>query len=222
MDNEIKNEKCSYEELELKYKQCLKDNEHLAKMMKNLRQENDKLNNESRNQTSRLADESLRLAEGEDKRKQKYNVLLEINHGWKNDYEQLEMRFRMLKKERDLLVEEVKRVKERVNELEERQSPLEDELGRLASALYAQQSVQHNRDENEVEKCEMLKSQILVYKEDFDRERKDREKLNDEKEMYKQKLEDSEEILRHLTAELDACKVRERSCRRELFQIGSL
>ncbi|XP_046848027.1 TNFAIP3-interacting protein 3-like [Xenia sp. Carnegie-2017] len=149
MDNEIKNEKCSYEDLELKYKQCLNDNEHLAKMMRNLRQENDKLNNESRNQTSRLADERLRLAEGEDKRKQKYNERFTRRGS--------------------------KIVKGRVNELEERQSPLEDELGRLASALYAQQSVQHNRDENEVEKCEMLKSQILVYKEDFDRERKDRE-----------------------------------------------
>ena len=98
MDNEIKNEKCSYKDLELKYKQCLNDNEHLAKMMRNLRQENDKLNNESRNQTSRFADESLRLAEGKDKRKQKYNILLEINHGWKKDYEKLEMRFRMRKK----------------------------------------------------------------------------------------------------------------------------
>ncbi|XP_046848303.1 TNFAIP3-interacting protein 3-like [Xenia sp. Carnegie-2017] len=207
MNSETKKDKCSCKELKEKYELCVKDNERLAKIIRNLRQENDNLNYEFRNQTSRLFDKSSHTAGGEDKRKQKYNVLLEINHGWKNDYEQLEMRFKMVKKERDLLVGEIKSVKARITELEQRQSPLEDELGRLASTLYAQQSVHINcGKDDEEEKYEMLKSQILAYKEDFDRERKDREKLHDEKEMYKQKLEDSEEIIRHLTAELDACK----------------
>ncbi|CAB3990558.1 Hypothetical predicted protein [Paramuricea clavata] len=191
MSNEIKN--CKGKELTEKVVAGAKDNEKLAKMIRNLRQEN-----ESTGTT------------GDDKGyKEKFQALVEINNDLKNDYEELQMRYEMLKGEKRLLEDEEKELKLHVSELEKRQGPLESELARLAAALYAQQGFSNGGPSEE--QCEILKSQIIVYKEDFERERNDREKLHEEKEKYKHKLEDSEEIIRKLTAELDACKAREES-----------
>ena len=187
MSNENKKECC-------KCKELTENNERLAKTIRNLRQKN----------------ESTGTTGGDKEFKKKFQALVEINHGWKKDYEELQMRYEMLKGEKRLLEEEEKELKLHISELEKRQGPLESELARLAAALYAQQQGFSNGGPSE-EQCEILKSQIIVYKEDFERERKDREKLHEEKEKYKHKLEDSEEIIRKLTAELDVCKAREES-----------
>jgi hypothetical protein len=171
-------------------------------MIRNLRQENDRRSGSSGSHSGTT---------GDDKEfKENFQALVEINHGRKKDYEELEMRYEMLKGEKRLLEEEEKELKLHISELEKRQGPLESELARLAAALYAQQQGFSNGGPSE-EQCEILKSQIIVYKEDFERERNDREKLHEEKEKYKHKLENSEEIIRKLTAELDVCKAREES-----------
>lgn len=54
------------------------------------------------------------------------------------------------------------------------------------------------------EQCEVLKSQIIVYKQDFEKKRIERELLLREKQNYKLKVQDCEETIRQLTTALDA------------------
>ena len=158
---------------------------------------------ESKNQSPMIA--------GDDKGyKARFEALVKINHGWKKDYEELQMRYEMLQGEKRQLEDEEKELKIRISELEKCQAPLESELARLAGALYTHQA---NGGSASEEQCEILKSQVIVYKKDFEKEREDREHLNEEKEKFKRKLEDAEEIIRKLTAELDACKAREKARR---------
>ena len=220
MNNENKIESCKCEELAEKLVACVRDKERLAKMNRDLKQENQKQGAELRNQRSDCS------GTGRDGKgyKEKFEALVEINHGWKKDYEELQMRFEMLKGEKRLLEDEERELKQRISELELRQGPLESELTRLAAALYAQQSSSngsHNGGVSE-EQCEMLKSQMIVYKEDFEKERKDREQLHEEKEKFKQKLQDAEEIIGKLTTELDACKAREEARRGSWSENGYL
>ena len=220
--NENKNECCKCNELAEKLAVCLKDNEKLAKMMRDLRLENEELNKTLRNRPSGCNDSRSGTVRDEQGYKEKFEALVEINHGWKKDYEELQMRYEMLKGEKRLLEDEEKELKIRINELEKRQGPLESELTRLATALYAQQGSSNGSPTEDEEQCEILKSQIIVYKEDFERERKDREKIHEEKEKYKSELQDAEKIIRKLTAELDACKAREEAQRRSWSENGYL
>ena len=99
----------------------------------------------------------------------------------------------------------------RANDLEKRQGPLN-----------AQQGSSNGSPSEDEKQCEILKSQITSYKEDFERERNDREKIHEEKEKFKSELQDAEDIIRKLTAELDACKAREEAHRRSWFESGHL
>ncbi len=220
MNNENKNESCKCKELAEKLVVSVKGNERLAKMMRDLKQENERLKVELRNGCSACSGTgSSRDDKGY---KEKFEALVEINHSWKKDYEELQMRFEMLKGEKRPLEDEVKETKLRISELEQRQGPLQSELARLAGTLYAQQSKGSSNGGPSEEQCEILKSQMIVYKEDFDKERKDREKLREKKEKYKHKLEDAEEIIRKLTSELDACKAREEARRASWAENGYL
>lgn len=219
MSIENKNESCRCKELAEKVVTAVKDNERLAQILRDLRQENDELRR-LRNRCSACSGSNSGTT-GDDKRyKEKFEALVKINHGWKKDYEELQMRCEMLKGEKRLLEDEEKELKLRINELEKRQGPLENELARLAVALYAQQSSSNGGPSEE--HCEILKSQMIVYKEDFEKERKDRGKLHEEKEKYKHKLEDSEEIIKKLTRELDAGKAREEARRGSWSENGYL
>jgi chromosome segregation ATPase len=199
MSNENKNECCKCKELTEKVVAGAKDNEKLAKMIRNLRQELESAV-ELQHRCSGSSGSHSGTTGGDKGYKEKFQALVEINHGWKKDYEELQMRYEMLKGEKRLLEEEEKELKLRISELEKRQEPLESELARL---------VGNGRPSEE--QCEILKSQVIVYKEDFERERNDREKLHEEKEKYKHKLDDSEKTIRKLTAELDVCKARQES-----------
>ena len=53
-------------------------------------------------------------------------------------------------------------------------------------------------------------------------ERTDKENLREENEKYKTKLEDSKEIIKTLTRELDACQAREEARRRSWSEHGYL
>ncbi|XP_028411121.1 TNFAIP3-interacting protein 1-like [Dendronephthya gigantea] len=188
----------------------VKVNERLAKLIIDSKQENEELKSSLRNSKSNCTGEHSGTT-GDDKGYQeKFEALVKINHGSKKDYEEIHMRFEMLQGGKRLLEDEEKELKIRINELEKRQGPLERELARLAGALYTHQANGGGLSE---EQCEILKSQVIVYKEDFEKEREDREHLNEEKEKFKRKLEDAEEIIRKLTAELDACKDREEARR---------
>ena len=201
MSNENKNEFCNCKELSEKLTACVKDNERQAKVIRDLRQKNETPKSGLRNTSAVSRSETV----GNDKGyKERFEALVEVNHGWKKDYEELQMRYEMINGEKKLLEEEERELKLRVSELEKRQAPLESEITQLAAALYAQQPGSNGGPSEE--QCELLKSQMVVYKEDFERERRDREKLHEEKEKYKHKLEDAEEVIRKLTEELDACK----------------
>ena len=134
--NENKNECCKCNELAEKLAVCLKDNEKLAKMMRDLRLENEELNKTLQNRPSGCNDSRSGTARDEKGYKEKFEALVEIHHGWKKDYEELQMRYEMLKGEKRLLEDEEKELKIRINELEKRQGPLEGELTKLATALY--------------------------------------------------------------------------------------
>ena len=220
MNNENKNESCKCKELAEKSVVAVRDQERQTKMIRDLRQENEKLATELRNRSS---DSSGTSRDGKGY-KEKFEALVEINHGWKKDYEELQMRYEMLKGEKRLLEDEERELKLRISELEQRRGPLESELTRLAAALYAQQNSSTGSSNGAVseEQCEILKSQMIVYKEDFEKERKDREKLHEEKEKYKHKLQDAEEIIKKLTSELDACKAREETRRGSWSENGYL
>ena len=223
VSNENKNEFCKCDELAVKLGVCVEDNEKLAMMMRDLRQENEELNKTLQNRSSGCEDSRSGTTRDKKGYKEKFEALVEINHGWKKDYEGLQMRYEMLKEEKRLLEDEEKELKTRINELENRQGPLESELARLAPALYAQQGSSNDSNGNlSEEQCEMLKWQIIAYKEDFERERKDRERIHKEKEKYKSELQDAEKMIRKLTAELDACKAREEARQRSWAETGYL
>ena len=212
------NKCCKCNELAEKLAVCVKDNEKLTEMMRDLRLENKELNNTLRNRSSGCSDSRSGMARDEKRYKEKFEATVEINHGWKKDYEELQIRYEMLKAEKRLLEDEKRDLNIRINDLEKRQGPLESELARLAAALNAQQGSSNGSPSED----EILKSQITSYKEDFERERNDREKIHEEKEKFKSELQDAEDIIRKLTAELDACKAREQAHRRSWSESGHL
>ena len=223
MGNENKNEFCKCDELAEKLGVCVKDNEKLAKMMRDLRLENEELNKTLRDRSSGCDDSRSGTTRNEKGYKEKFEALVEINHGWKKDYEGLQMRYEMLKEEKRLLEDEEKELKTLINELENRQGPLQSELARLATTLYVQHGSSNDSNGNlSEEQCEMLKWQIIEYKEDFERERKDRERIHKEKEKYKKEMQDAEKMIRKLTAELDVCKAREEARQRTWAENGYL
>ena len=198
-----------------------RDQERQTKMIRDLRQENEKLATALRKRSSDCSGSGTsRDGKGY---KEKFEALVEINHGWKKDYEELQMRYEMLKGEKRLLEDEERELKLRVSELEQRQGPLESELTRLAAALYAQQNSSKGSSNGGVseEQCEILKSQMIVYKEDF-ANRKYRQKLHEKKGKYKHKLQDAEEIIKKITSKHDASKAREETRRGSWSENGYL
>ena len=209
-------------ELAEKLAVCVKDNEKLAKMMGDLRLENEELNKTLRNRSSGCSDSRSGMTRDEKGYKETFEAMVEINHGWKKDYEELQIWYEMLKAEKRLLEDEKRDLNIRINDLEKRHGPLESKLARLAAALSAQQGSSNGSPSEDEEQCEILKSQITSYKEDLERKRKDREKIHEEKEKFKSELQDAEDIIRKLTAELDACKAREEAHQRSWSESGHL
>ena len=192
MSTEKKSESCICKELKEKVVTAVKDNERIVK----IKQKRCLTSTGTHSGTS-----------GDDEKyKEKFEELIQINHGWKKDYEELRKRYKMLKR--------------KTNELERCQGHLQDELARLSAALHAQQ-ISSNSGPSE-EQCEILKSQMIVYKEDFEKERTDKENLREEKEKYKNQLQDSKEIIKTLTRKLDACQAREEARRRSWSEHGYL
>ena len=110
-----------------------KISERMAKMMRSLKQENERLRTELISKEAEGTGES-------DGYKKKFEALVEINHGWKQDYERLEMRCEMLSDEKRQLEYDKKDLGELINTLEKRRVFLESEIKRLAAIVDAQQS----------------------------------------------------------------------------------
>ena len=206
MNIETKNESCRCKELKEKTVTAAIDNERMVKI--------------KRRRCLACFGINSSTSGDDGKYKEKFEMLIEINQGWKKDYEELDMCYEMLKGEQRLLEDKEKYSKSRIHELEECQRSLENELARLSAALYAQQ-ISSNSGPSE-EQCEILKSQMIVYKEDFEKERTDKENLREENEKYKNQLEDSKEIIKTLTRELDACQAREEARRTSWSEHGNL
>ena len=165
----------------------VKNGERMAKMMRDLMQENKRLREELRKSSSIFTGAKSEASEVSRELcacKQKLGALAMINHTWKQDYEHLETRYKMVVEEKEQLEYEKENLKELVNRLG---------------------SLDESRQARFEEQCELLKSQARVYVEDFELEKKDREKIEEESEIYKRKLNDAERNIRKLTAQLDAC-----------------
>ena len=164
----------------------VKNGEQMAKMMRDLMQENKRLREEMQKSTSCCTCAKSEASEVSKELyvcKLKLEALAIINHTWKQDYEHLKTRYKMVVEENEQLEYEKQNLKELVKRLG---------------------SLDESRQARFEEQYELLKSQVRVYMEDFEMERKDREKLEEESEIYKRKLNDAENNIRKLTAQLDA------------------
>ena len=111
----------------------------MAKMMC----ENERLREELRNEASVWTcskSEATEVSVEHYGCKRKFEALVEINHGWKQDYERLEIRCQMLNDEKRLLEYDKKDLGEFINTQEKRRVFLESEIKRLAAIVDAQQS----------------------------------------------------------------------------------
>ena len=165
----------------------VKNGEQMAKIMRDLMQENKRLREEMQKSTSCCTCAKSEASEVSKELyvcEQKLEALAIINHTWKQDYEHLKTRYRMVVEEKEQLECEKENLKEHVKRVG---------------------SLDESRQARFEEQCELLKSQVRVYVEDFEMERKDREKFEEESEIYKRKLNDAENNIRKLTAQLDAC-----------------
>ncbi len=107
-----------------------KTNERMAKMMRSLKQENERLRTELLSKKTKGTGES-------DGYKKKFEALVKINHGWKQDYERLAMRCEMLNDEKRQLEYDKKDLGEFIETLEKRRVFLESEIKRLAAIVDA-------------------------------------------------------------------------------------
>ena len=164
----------------------VKNGEQMAKIMGNLMQENKRLREEMQKSTSCCTCAKSEASEVSKELyvcEQKLEALAIINHTWKQDYEHLKTRYKMVLEENEQLECEKENLKEHVKRVG---------------------SLDVSRQARFEEQCELLKSQVRVYVEDFEMERKDREKFEEESEIHKRKLNDAENNIRKLTAQLDA------------------
>ena len=169
-NNENKTHICNCKEVEKKLISLLKDNGKLLQMIRDLRKENERLTGELGGRADSAVPGSQPVRTGDNDNNAEVRSLIEINHGWKRDYEELQMRYEMLSGGKRSLEEEEKELKERIGD----QGPLESEITRQAA-----------------------------YKENFERERRDREKIDEENEKMKRELESAEEIIKMLTTQFD-------------------
>ena len=115
----------------------------MAKMMRDLMRENERLREELRNKASIRTGSKSEATEDSVEHygcKRKFEALVEINHGWKQDYERLEIRCEMLNDEKRQLEYDKKDLGEFINTQEKRRVFLESEIKRLAAIVDSQQS----------------------------------------------------------------------------------
>ncbi len=121
----------------------VRNSARIAKMMRDLTRENERRREELQNKALIWNGSKSKATEVSVEHygcKREFEALVEINHGWKQDYERLEIRCQMLNDEKRQLEYEKKNLRQFINSLEKRTVFLESENRRLATVIDAQQS----------------------------------------------------------------------------------
>ena len=121
----------------------VRNSARIAKMMRDLTRENERLREELQNKALIWTGSKSKATEVSVEHygcKREFEALVEINHGWKQDYERLEIRCEMLNDEKRQLEYDKKDLGEFINTQEKRRVFLESEIKRLAAIVDAQQS----------------------------------------------------------------------------------
>ena len=145
---------CNCKEAEKKFISLLKDNGKLLHMIRDLRKENEQLSGELGRPDSTVTG-SRPVRTGDNDNNAEVRSLVEINHGWKRDYEELQMRHELVSGGKRLLEEE-----ERIGDLEKRPGPLESEITRLATYKEDFERERHQDQEKIYEENEKLKREL--------------------------------------------------------------
>ncbi|XP_048639071.1 TNFAIP3-interacting protein 1 isoform X4 [Marmota marmota marmota] len=139
--------------------------------------------------------------------------LLEVNKQWDQHFRSMKQQYEQ-KNNKEQLTAEAKELRQKVKYLQDQLSPLtrqreyqEKEIQRLNKALEEALSIQASpsspptafgspegaagllRKQELVTQNELLKQQVKIFEEDFQRERSDRERMNEEKEELKKQVE---------------------------------
>ena len=122
----------------------------------------------------------------------------------------------MLSEEKKLFEDKEKELKQRVRELERRRRPLEGEIAKLETALY---SLNQGEAGSNDEQCDILKTQISVYKVDFKRERRDCVKIHEEKEILKKILLSTPDARIIIAGDIIQLNIRDQLSRHNLVQM---
>ncbi|OXB76166.1 UNVERIFIED_CONTAM: hypothetical protein H355_016744, partial [Colinus virginianus] len=159
--------------------------------------------------------------------------LLEVNKQWDQHFRAMKQKYEQ-KAEKDRLGMEVRDLQQRMRFLQEQLAPVtrqreyqEKEIQRLNKALEEALNVQASPPpifagtlepagkmppQELLTQNELLKQQVKIFEEDFQRERSDRERMNEEKEELKQQLEKLQKQLAVSNNQLRASKD---DCQRE-------
>jgi len=129
---------------------------------------------------------------------------MQANRKWKIDYDRLKLKYEEESKENK---NELEKTQAKLADAETHVLALESELMRLATALSKiEENTLHATNSISQEDIEVVKQQMLVYKEDFTRERQDREKTQCEKDQLQEQLQNCQELIAALNQELDVYK----------------
>jgi len=123
--------------------------------------------------------------------------VMEVNAQWKRDYEILERRCQTQ-------VNDLEKEKKVNVDLRTQKLALEAELSRLAHALGdLQQKLSAGHTHNTVQDIELIRAQLQAYQDDFHTERRDRERVQGEKDSLTEQLQTAEAIIVSLREELE-------------------
>eukprot|EP00069_Balaena_mysticetus_P017274 bmy_10533T0 len=166
---------------------------------------------------------------------QQRTELLEVNKQWDQHFRSMKQQYEQ-KTDKEQLTAEAKELRQKVKYLQDQLSPLtrqreyqEKEIQRLNKALEEALSIQASpsspatafgspegaggllRKQELVTQNELLKQQVKIFEEDFQRERSDRERMNEEKEELKKQVEKLQAQVTLSHAQLKAFKDEERA-----------
>ncbi|KAH0509898.1 TNFAIP3-interacting protein 1 [Microtus ochrogaster] len=160
--------------------------------------------------------------------------LLEVNKQWDQHFRSMKQQYEQ-KTDKEQLTAEAKELRQKVKYLQDQLSPLtrhreyqEKEIQRLNKALEEALSIQassspppgygspegsggHLRKQELVTQNELLKQQVKIFEEDFQRERSDRERMNEEKEELKKQVEKLQAQVTLTNVQLKALKDEEKA-----------
>ncbi|EDO38079.1 predicted protein [Nematostella vectensis] len=168
--------------------------------------ENEMLETRLQDMTNRLPTEqinssnSVTSANSDDSRlERQLDEALTVNRKWRDEYEQMSSKHNQ---EKDEIREELNETRRKLEESKSHVLALETEVMRLAEALRNKGNQTAQTHVNN-EDLDHVKIQMQQFKEDFSCERRDRERVQKEKECIQAELANAQEIIATLTQEVE-------------------